>query len=246
VPPIRQLNPHVPAELEQVLARALARDPAQRYQSARELGQDLNGMLFHAGQPVSSFDIAALLDPIVRSRDESKRREQKKSIIGSLIEEALFEFTSLQGGESGDRNSTEMGAAPLNIGSFDTDWAATIGLDSGPAPASEPAQASYDFGNLAALEEDTLSGRRQAPSARPSTPAPPVISAPQSAPVPSQPRALQPSAPASVAPPAPAPAPKSGKGGLIAFIVLLLIVAGAVGAYYAGVIPPQLIDKLKR
>jgi serine/threonine protein kinase len=245
VPPIRQLNPQVSAELEQVLARALARDPSQRYQSARELGQDLNGMLFHSGQPVSSFDIAALLDPIVRSRDESKRRDQKRSIIGSLIEEALFEFTSLQGGESGDRSSAEIGAAPLNIGSFDTDWAATIGVDSGPAPASEPASTSYDFGNLAALEEDTLSGRRQAPSAHP---APAIIPAEHPAPpMPSQSSIPQPPAAPQSVPQPPVPAPKSGgKGGLIAFIVLLLLVGGAVGAYYAGVIPAELINKLKR
>jgi len=58
LPPIRKFNPNATPELEQVLARALARDPNQRYQTARELGQDLNTMLFHTGRPVSSFDIA--------------------------------------------------------------------------------------------------------------------------------------------------------------------------------------------
>ena len=172
LPPIRKLNPNATPELEKVLARALARDPNQRYQTARELGQDLNTMLFHTGRPVSSFDIANLLDPVISSR-ESQKRPGKRSIIGSLIEEALFEFTSLQGGGGSgsdpDRSSSaEIGAAPLNIGSFGPaqDWAAEIGIDTVSARAA-PVSSGYELGNLAALEEDTLSGRNKAPTGAP-------------------------------------------------------------------------------
>lgn len=41
VPPASSINPEVPDELDQVLAALLARDPAARYQSARELVADL-------------------------------------------------------------------------------------------------------------------------------------------------------------------------------------------------------------
>lgn len=47
VPPIAQFNPNVTPELEAVLARALAQNPDERYQAARDLGQDLNQMMFH-------------------------------------------------------------------------------------------------------------------------------------------------------------------------------------------------------
>jgi serine/threonine protein kinase len=255
VPPIKQFNPSVTPELERVLGKALARDPLQRYQSARELGQDLNAMLFHAGHPVSSFDIASLVAPIVRQRDDTKRRTMKRSIIGSLIEEALFEFSSLQGGggsgseAGGDRSSVEMGASPLNIGSFDTpqDWTAEIGLDSPSSRGSHHGPSSFEVGNLAALEDDTHSGRRNPQSTAPAPELPP-----RSQPMPSSPQIRQsvPQMPPGSVPqpsvPAPPPQKSGGKGGVIAIFLLLLIIAGVAGAYFAGLIPPELIQRFKR
>jgi serine/threonine protein kinase len=45
VPAASSMNPRVPAELDQVLGALLARDPSARYQSARELIEDLDYML---------------------------------------------------------------------------------------------------------------------------------------------------------------------------------------------------------
>ncbi len=218
----------VPPELERVLARALARDPLQRYQAARDLGRDLNNVLFQFGRAVSSFDIAGLLDPIMREREESslaKSRANKKSIIGSLIEEALFEFTSLQA-ESEDRSSSDAGSAPLNIGAFGgQDWAADLGLESNvanPAPSE-----SFELGNLAALEDEP--SRSKPPGPR--SPAPPPASGPHS-----QPQAApssQHARPQSLPP----PQKSGGKGGLIALLLLIVVLGGAAGAWYAGLIP---------
>ena len=102
--------------------------PNQRYQTARDLGRDLNRVLFHFGRAVSSFDIAALVEPVWRDRERTKsRKADKASIIGSLIDEALFEFTSIER-ESKEDNSIA-GSAPLNIGSFENiqDWAGDLG-----------------------------------------------------------------------------------------------------------------------
>jgi serine/threonine protein kinase/WD40 repeat protein len=43
--PLRRLNPAVPVDLETVLARAMAKEPAERYASARELADDLRRFL---------------------------------------------------------------------------------------------------------------------------------------------------------------------------------------------------------
>lgn len=45
VPPASTVRPDVPAELDRIVARALARDPADRYATGYELAEDLDGVL---------------------------------------------------------------------------------------------------------------------------------------------------------------------------------------------------------
>jgi serine/threonine-protein kinase len=61
VPSLREFNPQVTPELESVVRRALARDRNQRYQTARELGKDLNRILYGLGRPISTFDLGILV-----------------------------------------------------------------------------------------------------------------------------------------------------------------------------------------
>jgi serine/threonine protein kinase len=51
--PIRSLNPEVPAWLEALVARLLAKDPAQRFGSAAEVADLLEGYLAHLQQPAA-------------------------------------------------------------------------------------------------------------------------------------------------------------------------------------------------
>src|SRR6185503_9909171 len=108
VPSIRQINPKVPAELEQVMLKALTEDPNDRYQRARDFGKALNQLLFKMGRSVSSFEIAELVDTIRKEREQKRRAQKRQSIIGSLIDEAMLEFTSIDSG--GDRRSTAGGS----------------------------------------------------------------------------------------------------------------------------------------
>ncbi|MCA9596151.1 MAG: protein kinase [Myxococcales bacterium] len=237
VPPIRQLNPAVSPDLEAVIAKSLAQDPTARYQSARDLGRDLNAVLFGLGSPVSSFDIAALVEPVVKKRQtDAARKANKKSIIGSLIEQALFEFTSLQEG-SEDRSSADIGSAPLNLG---MDWAEDLGLGSS-VQNPVPSEQGFELGNLAALEDENMRQEHY-----PSAPASAPVSVPHPIPQ-SEPHPMPASAPGQQLPPpisqGELPQKKGGKGGIIALLLVLLLVAGAVGAYFAGLIPPGIIPE---
>jgi serine/threonine-protein kinase len=67
-PPAGSVNPGVPAALDRILERMLARDPGDRYQTASELIVDLERANLAA--PVPSFvdQDLALQDPLVRAR----------------------------------------------------------------------------------------------------------------------------------------------------------------------------------
>jgi len=219
VPPIRQLNPKVTPEIERVIARALTQDPNDRYQTARQFGEDLNNMLFHLDRAVSSFDIAKLVEPVAAERAARARRKgaDKASLIGSMIEEVLFEFCSLDDSEGSQ--GKVLGSAPLQIDAFDRgdEWGAELGgygRDDAVIPAygSAPPRAVESF-NLAALEEDP-SARRVSESDPP--PADPLDQTP-------------PPAPSSHRRPAP-----SSNLTFIVLLVLVVVLGGLAGAYFAG------------
>lgn len=218
IPSIRQFNPHVSAELERVLAKSLAGDPQQRYSTARELGADLNAVMFSSGRSVSSFDLAGLVAPIWAERRAKKKIDARKSIIGSLIDEALIEFTSLDGAEQRKSNTSNPGAAPLSLGSFGDakDWSTDLG-DLVTAPRTPLASAgAFEVGNLAALEDEQAKRR-----AKSSVPAPANRAGANLG---------QPPQPGST-PALPNPQGTSSRTTFIAAVILLLILVAGAAAY---------------
>ncbi len=166
VPPISTVNKKVPPELERIVSKALARDIKARYQTARELGQDLARLMFKLGQAVSTFDIALLVQGVMKDR-ASRVRLPQGSIIDKLIEEALLEFTSLtddakDGAKKppAGQTSATSGSMPLNPAQFvdPTNWAKEISIGDAD-PNSDPIRMSlppevFEAGNLSALEDD--------------------------------------------------------------------------------------------
>jgi serine/threonine-protein kinase len=233
VPSIRELNRNVSSELERVLMKALTEDPDQRYQRARDFGAALNQLLFRMGRSVSSFDIAELVEPIRREREQKRRASKRQSIIGSLIDEAMLEFTSIDSG--GDRKSATggsvVGSLPLEIGGFNApnDWGEDLrNLGLSPKRSHDPTSEQFEIGNLAALEDDPLSGR-----SRPISSSPPDE---DSEPPPSAVLAPPPPKPSAALEPEPFPAPK-GKGGIVAAVVAVVLLAAFAGAYFGGLLP---------
>ncbi|MGC4093171.1 MAG: hypothetical protein QM756_35845 [Polyangiaceae bacterium] len=193
----------------------------------------MNKILFHQNRDVSSFDIAQLVLPIWRERTEKKKqRVDRGSIIGSLIDEALFEFTSLDEGERKSQVSM-VGASPLSLGNFENvqNWADDLGL----SLKGERAPESMEVGNLASLEDDPISGHMPHSSGPPPPPPPAARVV-----VPSLLQAAQP----AMAPPPQVEAPiviepprKSGNGALIGVLLTVVLLAAGAIAYFRGLIP---------
>jgi serine/threonine-protein kinase len=98
IPPIRDINPDVPEELEWVMLRALARDPNERYLSARDFGRDLTRFLYGYGQPVSEYEVAELVRAAMGLETQQPVDGSQK--IAELIDLMLLEFKSLAAEEA--------------------------------------------------------------------------------------------------------------------------------------------------
>ncbi len=232
IPSLHAENPAIPRELDAVLARALARDPAARYSSARDLGRDLTTLLYKLGRPVSAYDIAELVRGAMALR--KKTQPDKASIIDKLIEEALLEFTSLQDDKAAP--AATKADEPLKLAGFEDigKWADEIATSAVSGPGARdlvrdslPIGALVE-GNLAALEDDDPIPSTRVLSAPAETPPP---AAPLAAPAPASTSALAPrSTPTSLE-----PAKSGGASKLILLVIALLILAA--GAWFGGLIP---------
>jgi serine/threonine protein kinase len=73
VPEIREHAPGVPIGLEEIAAKALARDPERRFQSARAMGRELRVVLAEEG-PFDVADLAELLGALMPGVEARLRR----------------------------------------------------------------------------------------------------------------------------------------------------------------------------
>jgi serine/threonine-protein kinase len=254
VPPISGINKKVPLELEKIINKSLARDPQQRYMTARDLGMDLSKFMFKYGVPVSTFDIASLVN--VAMKERQRHRPMQASIIDKLIEEALFEFTSL----TDDKQAPSGGAKPIDSGA--------MGAMKGPVLAKPAAAAGGGYVNVgswideivvgskpdddalraslpAGLSEGNLAALEEEPQAPPSSPrmraamaAPPAVPTPlPNTPAPrSSPRQQMPASPAS----GPAMGEKKSSNAATkvgVLVALVVVMAAGAAAWFTHLIP---------
>jgi len=112
IPPISSINPQVPPEMEEVITKALAKNPDDRYQHASEFSDALTKVLFSRGMAVSRGDIARMVGFTLKEQKTAKPTAEKRptTIIDALIQEEILKFTSLDDVE----DPLEMGAKPLS------------------------------------------------------------------------------------------------------------------------------------
>ncbi len=160
VPSLQRLNPHVDPELDAVIQRALARDPADRYQSAPEFGDALAEYIFKHQLKVTSYELATV---VKRTLQQVPRLSSDPTVIDQLIQEELLHFTSIEDGKEGSA-----GAQPLMVEEISEVGTLTGSLEDPSAwfdgdRFSLPQAPSVDSSesgraNLAGLLEDTRTG----------------------------------------------------------------------------------------
>ncbi len=243
VPAISGINKKVPQDLEKIIAKALARDPAQRFATARELGNELTKFLFRFGVPVSTFEISQLVTGAMKERQ--RHRPVQASIIDKLIEEALLEFTSLtddkQGPGGGGAKPVEVirpsaskppptGGNYVNMGSWIDEIAVGSRTDDDALRASLPP--GLTEGNLAALEDEPTSAPSSPAAMRAAIAAPAQVVRADSPSPPSSAR-VPPREPVSTRPPE-----KKGGGTKVGvFVALVVVMAAGAAAWFTHLIP---------
>jgi hypothetical protein len=74
--PPSELNANVPAEIDAICKKALARDPSDRYQSAKVMAAEIDAVLGDAGYPESNEQIAAYVAQLLVSEPAPPPRAQ--------------------------------------------------------------------------------------------------------------------------------------------------------------------------
>ncbi|MGE0551430.1 MAG: serine/threonine protein kinase [Kofleriaceae bacterium] len=139
IPSIAALNPEIESELEQVVRKALARDPEDRYHSAADLYDALSQYLFSRRMKVTARDISGLVKDAQVEMMRKRSSEPKESLIDALILDEMQKMTSLIDNEGGNsHDATTEGSMSLDPSAFvDTAaWSGELGLSSGAPPQS--------------------------------------------------------------------------------------------------------------
>ena len=101
--PLRKLNPAVPVDLATIVAKCLAKDPANRYQTAWQLGDELTRFL--DGRPIAARPVGALAAPGGGAGASPRRRRLAAGLILSVV-----------GRPGGDHLELARGGAAKEIG----------------------------------------------------------------------------------------------------------------------------------
>src|SRR5690606_32388367 len=113
-PSIPALNPKVDPELDAIVRKALARDPAERTATAADFADELAHHLFEREHKVTARNVARAVQAV---RAAKKPSSTAQSLIDALIADEVARMTSLV-----DESRAEEAPKPTELVDT-TDWA---------------------------------------------------------------------------------------------------------------------------
>jgi serine/threonine protein kinase len=146
------LRPEVPRPLEEIVLRALAREPAQRYQSAHEMSEELDRFLLARNNRPTTTSVGQWIEGLFGS----ERAALKKSISqGDSAEGALQRLKAIDAANAAapDLERSSSGRSTAQPRAL---WSTNFGAGPSSGPRTESLRA-------AASEEDDLSSTRPVP-----------------------------------------------------------------------------------
>jgi len=111
IPPASSLNPDVNRDLDEIVARTLAKDRKRRFQSARDMGDALARFLFSHNMKVTNFDVAQMMRLLFAEEDV----ETFPRRVVDMIREEVINLSSM--GRLPGLTPTE-GVQPLDLDEF--------------------------------------------------------------------------------------------------------------------------------
>jgi serine/threonine protein kinase len=152
-----RVTPRVPPELDAIVMRALATEPAKRYQSGEELRADLAAFLAATTPQTDAARLAAFLRPLFHDTAEAERAEREE-----LIRSAAGLLSGAFSAEMAAAGAPKPQAAGQSADAKG-EPAAKAAAAPGPAPAAERAQQPRTIGRR---HTDTAPDAGDAPGGR--------------------------------------------------------------------------------
>ena len=224
ITPIRTLIPDVPQELEKILAKALQKNPEDRYQSANEMQKDLDNLFYTEGYNATSASLAQFARSLF-PEDLGQEASVRETIM--LSKEASSSMKAQLADKTADRPSPEISKTmpPAPAPKF------VKAPQSSPVSSNTQPSAAAASANTKPLAEQPRSVEVPSQAKPEALPEKPVVSSPVS-PTPTTPEILTSGFREISVPEILAPQPSGGGiTKVLAGALALALIVGAIGYF---------------